>query len=1060
MIELNKSQLVYTLLGDGGFSEELSTCLLQNSYDVRHFNSLSAIKSSCDENKPAIIIVDVEFEDDNLSGIHAVARLNNDIELCASVIYVSSSNDSESRLKSVRAGADRYFFKPASMDELLHTIQGLCVKLNHKAYRVLIIDDDVPLLESFSSILNESNIVVESISDPMKSLEMIDKFKPDVIVIDLHTPFCSATELLHMIRQDDRWATIPILFLSSEQDVNNQLETMPFETDVFLAKPVPASKLVAVVNSMAKHARKYIKLNADLKNSLRENKLQTFALDQHAVVSSADIEGDILEVNDKLCEISGYSRAELIGQNHRKLKSDFHDSSFYKNLWETISNGNVWHGVICNKAKNGNEYWVDSTIVPFLDETGKPYKYVSVRTDVTNLRESEYRLKRSQEAANMGSWDWNIGTDDLYWSDHIWPIFGYKKEELSVSYDNFLKALHPDDKEKVEKAIENCIEHAEDYSIEHRIVWPDKSIHWVHESGNVVCNNKGEPKHMLGLVQNIDSRKRSEFTLAESKQTLLEAQKLAKVGNWHADIVKGELIWSDEIYRIFGHEPGSFAPSVEAFHAAVHPDDREKVLISEKEAEQTGLHDIVHRIIRPDGSVHYVHELAKAETDDTGKLIKLSGTVQDVTDLVQAENKQRGNNEILELIVHGKPLKDILASLILHAETMLPNAMCSVLLLDQSGKYLSDSISPGLPDFYNDAIDGLEIGMGVGSCGEAAFSGKRLIADDLMTHPNWVAFRELAKKAGLRACWSEPFSSSSGVVLGTFAIYFPEPKLPNSSEINLLIELAQFAAIAVERHRSQNALMSAKEEAESASYAKSQFLSSMSHELRTPMNAIMGFSQILKIASPPLTDVQEGNVNEILAASTHLMSLINEILDLAKIESGHFELSVAKVNLNEIIKEPMCLILPSAQKRGIEIELLKDGTEVSIENLTEQEEFVWLDETRFKQIILNLMSNAVKYNNEKGKVTFTCDKIENNFFRICITDTGKGISKEQQKDLFKSFNRLGLEQTNVEGSGIGLVITKKLVEIMGGKIGFNSEVGIGSTFWIELPIKDKLVTKI
>lgn len=1054
-IKSNDEQLVYTLLGDDVFSEELTVYLEGNACKVEHFYRLDDIKAASINCMPSVIFVDVDFNEKDIAGVEAVSALKSNIEFCPPVIYISTENNPKSRLDSVRAGVERYFYKPVAMDKILHTLQGLCSGSNYRPYRALVIDNDVPLLECYTAILNESFIIVESVSDPLKGLDVIESFRPDVILIDMYMPGCSGSELVHMIRQDDRWELIPIIFLSAEQDINNQLEAISLGADDFLVKPVHANKLISSVNTTAKRARQNAMLNQELKNSLRENKFQLVALDQHAVVSTADIQGNITDVNDKLCEISGYSRDELIGHNHRKLKSDYHHDLFYKDLWNTISSGKVWHGVICNKAKNGSEYWVDSTIVPFLDENGIPYKYTSVRTDVTELRENEQRLKQSQAAGNIGSWDWLIGTDQLYWSDHIWSLIGYKKSELDASYENFLKVIHPDDKERVIEVIARCIEHGEEYSVEHRVVWPDDTVHWVQETGKVVCNKKGEPQHMLGLVQNIETRKSAEIALAETQQQLLDAQKMAKVGNWYADIKSGELIWSDEIYRIFGHQPGSFTPSVEAFHAAVHPDDLKKVNESETKAKQTGCHDVVHRIIRPDNNICYVHELAKAEIDLSGQVVSMSGTVQDVTKLVQAENWQKGNNKILELIALGKPLEDILENLVLHAETMLPDAICSILLLDKSGKFLTEGVAPGLPDFYNAAIDNLEIGMGVGSCGEAAFSGKQVIAADIMTHPNWIAFRELAEKARLYACWSKPFSSTTGVTLGTFAIYFPKISVPDDEKLNLLTELAQYAAIAVEHHRAQIHLMSAKEEAENANRTKSKFLSSMSHELRTPMNAIMGFSQLLKMAkSESLTDVQKGNVNEIIAAGTHLMNLINEVLDLAKIEAGDFEISVTKINLSKVIKESLCLIFPSADKRGIKIIVEKDGAEIDMDDLSNQKDFALLDVTRFKQIVLNLMSNAVKYNNEQGSIIFSFAKTANKCLRLSVSDTGNGLSQEQQNDLFKSFNRLGFEQTNIEGTGIGLVITKKIVEHMGGDIGVNSEVGVGSTFWVELPINN------
>lgn len=921
------SNMIYTLLGDLVFSDDLSLYLEKNSYQVKSFNNTVNLKKSSDADDPVVIIVDFMFNSGDSSVMKEIASIKNDPNIDASIIYISNSTEPESRLEATRAGADRYFCKPVMMNKIVHTINGLTAKTDELPYRVLIIDNDIAILECYSAILAESNIIVETITDPLKTFSAIEKFKPDVTVIDMSMPECSGTELVHMIRQDDRWLLMPILFLSGEQDINNQLDAMSFGADDFITKPVHMNKLVAVVNATAKRARKNIKLNNDLKKSLRENKYQLDTLNQHAIVSETDVAGRISKVNDKLCEISGYSREELIGENHRILKSNQHDENFYNDLWSTISSGNIWHGVICNFSKNRDEYWVDSTIVPFLDEKGKPYKYVSVRTDMTDLIASENRLNQSQKFANIGTWDWDINTGDIFWSDRIWPLFGYKKEITETSYHNFINAVHPDDRQMVIDAVTNCVEKGEGYDIKHRVIWPDGSVHWLQESGDVVRNNKGAAQHMLGVVQ-------------------------------------------------------------------------------------------------------------------------------DITEIVEAKVKEQYRSDILKDIVTGKSLDNILKKILLHAEAMLPNSIGSVLLLDSSGKYLNHCVAPNLPGFYNDAIEGLEIGMGVGSCGEAAYSGKRVNVSNISTHPNWTNYRELAKKAKLGACWSQPFISSSGTVLGTFAIYYEEKNEPVHSELNLMLELAQFAAIAVERFQTQVELVNAKDDAEKANLAKSQFLSSMSHELRTPMNAIMGFSQLLKISkTQPLLDAQRKNVDEIIIAGKHLMNLINEVLDLAKIETGHIELSISEVSVSKVIVESIQLILPLAKKLGVEILLEKDGTKISVDELIKVNKLALLDETRFKQVVLNLLSNAVKYNKENGKILLACENVNNDFFRISVTDNGNGLNKEQQNNLFKPFNRLGREQTKIEGSGIGLVISKKIIELMDGRIGFNSELGVGSTFWFELPIK-------
>ena len=263
------------------------------------------------------------------------------------------------------------------------------------------------------------------------------------------------------------------------------------------------------------------------------------------------------------------------------------------------------------------------------------------------------------------------------------------------------------------------------------------------------------------------------------------------------------------------------------------------------------------------------------------------------------------------------------------------------------------------------------------------------------------------------------------------------------------------------RKLAESAMMEAREDAENANRAKSQFLSNMSHELRTPMNAIMGFGQLMKIdEEDPLTKAQLENLNEITKASNHLLELINEVLDLAKIEAGRIDLSIEAVVVSEVVTESLQLIMPLAQARGIEICLTRDGIDHTPEQLLQQHNAVRADRIRLKQVFLNLLSNAVKYNTEKGGITISCDCTEDNQTRISVTDTGAGLSQEQQLKLFKAFNRLGAEQSGIEGTGIGLVITKNIVELMGGNIGVESLPGKGSTFWIELPNESLLAGHI
>jgi signal transduction histidine kinase/CheY-like chemotaxis protein len=237
----------------------------------------------------------------------------------------------------------------------------------------------------------------------------------------------------------------------------------------------------------------------------------------------------------------------------------------------------------------------------------------------------------------------------------------------------------------------------------------------------------------------------------------------------------------------------------------------------------------------------------------------------------------------------------------------------------------------------------------------------------------------------------------------------------------------------------------ATEVAEKANLAKSDFLSSMSHELRTPLTAILGFAQLMETSKPPPTEPQKRSLDQIVKAGWYLLDLINEILDMAIIESGKLALTMETVSLSSLMLECQAMIEPLALKREIGVHFEKQGSDC----------FVHADRTRLKQAIINIMSNAVKYNTPGGKVQVTSKSVGGRRLRISVEDTGEGLSPEKIDQLFQPFNRLGQEINTEPGTGIGLVVTKQLVELMGGSIGVESTMGTGSVFWIELNLHDE-----
>lgn len=466
-------------------------------------------------------------------------------------------------------------------------------------------------------------------------------------------------------------------------------------------------------------------------------------------------------------------------------------------------------------------------------------------------------------------------------------------------WDTFLP---PEDAESIRKnAFEILASNPQAMSGSYTNYWMIKDgeralIDWVN---TVVLDDQKRMSYLISVGTDITERKLDEQKLKNSEQRLKEAQHIAKVGSWELNLVKNELLWSDEIFNIFEIDQTKFTASYDAFLDAIHPDDRDMV----NKAYSDSLVDrspyvITHRLKMNNGSIKYVRESCESSFDTNGKPVRSIGTVQDITELHIAEKELRQHRDHLEELV---------------------------------------------------------------------------------------------------------FERTSD-------------------------------------------MKAARDEAERANLAKSDFLSRMSHELRTPMNAILGFAQLLDLGGEALTDIQSLNVKEILDAGNHLLTLINEVLDLSIIESGKMEILIEEVPVNKLMQQCIAIIGSQAEARQLKI----------IDHVSSTGHRVQADVTRFKQVLLNLLSNAVKYNRDNGNITLTCKIIDRKRLRICIADTGEGLTEDNIANLFTSFERLNTT-SNVEGVGIGLVITKHLIELMGGHIGVESTVGEGSVFWVELTLTNDVL---
>ncbi|MBI5451311.1 MAG: PAS domain S-box protein [Gammaproteobacteria bacterium] len=566
----------------------------------------------------------------------------------------------------------------------------------------------------------------------------------------------------------------------------------------------------------------------------------------------------------------------------------------------------------------------------------------------------------------------------------------------------------------------------------------------------------------IGTIHDVSHLKALEKNVRDNEQRLKLSQSFANIGTWDWNIASNLIMTSERVAPLFGLN-GPVPDAMDGFIAMIAPEDQEffRTLLSQS-IEQNLEFNVEFRVARQHGEQLWLHARGDVIRDRNQQPLRMLGVVQDITERKRLESDLASQRQMMALLYNG--LANFMTSgdlrstseLLLDGILMLTGSeygFTAVIIQDAAGKpFMKTTALTNIA--WNDetralydthAAEGIEFHNLNTLFGHTIRTGELVLSNDPAHdpragknfpdgHPPMDAYigvpvyygSELIGIYGLAnrpggygqemSSFLEPFTLTYGIIL----------------HANQMTVLEQQQRVSLE---------AAKDEAEKANRAKSEFLSRMSHELRTPMNAILGFVQLLKLEPQTLNTEQLENINEIHKAGDHLLSLINEVLDLARIEAGRMSISCEDFELAITIDECRSLIVPLAEQRHITVTFSDSCAQA----------MVYADRVRLKQIVLNLLTNAIKYNVDHGRVDVNCSAGAG-MLRIEVRDTGKGIPDELQQQLFKPFERLDADRSNIEGTGIGLTIARYMTESMGGIMGFSSQVDQGSIFWLTVPL--------